>query len=245
MRRMSAFSVVALLAMSTAGYGDTSYSEIDLTTFDELRPAVAEGETPFQDVGFMSRTTDRRFYITGMLGPSFANLEFIGIPFFDTSDTVFGAGGAVGVSFERQRGRLRVEVEGMGRDTYSGPIPFAPEVKFITTNNWSVMTNMWRDFMLTDRFGIYGGGGIGAGGYRLGQAFGDERLYVDDPAAAFAWQAGGGLVYEVSDRLTFDVGYRYYQVDAITIQDIIPAQFAASELMFGLRLYEPFRRWRN
>ena len=43
MRRMSAFSVVALLAMSAAAYGDTSYSEIDLTTFDELQPAVAEG----------------------------------------------------------------------------------------------------------------------------------------------------------------------------------------------------------
>lgn len=48
-----------------------------------------------------------------------------------------------------------------------------------------------------------------------------------------------------SDRLTFDIGYRYYQIDSILIQDIVPAQFAASELMFGLRLYEPFRRWRN
>ena len=254
MRRMSAFSVVALLAMSAAAYGDTSYSEIDLTTFDELQPAVAEGETPFQDVGFMSRTTGRRFYITGMLGPSFANLDFAGFPDFSTSDTVFAAGGAVGVSFERERGRLRVEVEGMGRDTYSGPIPLAPELKFITTNNWSVLTNVWRDFMLTERFGIYGGGGIGAGGYRLGQAFGNERLYVDDPAAAFAWQAGGGIFYEISQRATLDLGYRFFSISESTAtgESIIgggpftyPTNFAASELLLTLRIYEPFRGWRK
>lgn len=28
---------------------------------------------------------------------------------------------------------------------------------------------------------------------------------------AFAWQAGGGLIYEVTDRLTLNVGYRYFQ----------------------------------
>lgn len=48
----------------------------------------------------------------------------------------------------------------------------------------------------------------------------------------------------MSDRLTFDVGYRYFQIDTIQqTRGVIPNQFTANELMFSLRLYEPFRNW--
>ncbi len=66
-----------------------------------------------------------------------------------------------------------------------------------------------------------------------------SHLGFDDPAAAFAWQAGGGVIWEVTERLTFDVGYRFFQTDVIEQADT--TQFQASELMFTLRLYEPFR----
>jgi len=74
--------------------------------------------------------------------------------------------------------------------------------------------------------------------------------------AAFAWQLGGGAVWNVSDRLAFDVGYRFFSIDqANTAFDLaligtplpsmlMPQQYTASELLFGLRLYEPFRNWR-
>ena len=59
-----------------------------------------------------------------------------------------------------------------------------------------------------------------------------------------AWQVGGGLLWEITERLTFDVGYRYFQIDTIDqMAAVEPNQFNASELMFTLRLYEPFRRW--
>lgn len=71
-------------------------------------------------------------------------------------------------------------------------------------------------------------------------------------AAAFAWQAGGGVIYEITERLTFDISYRYFQIDSITYPEPgggpfggVSSAFDASELMFGLRLYEPLRRWRR
>ncbi len=52
---------------------------------------------------------------------------------------------------------------------------------------------------LTDSFGVYGGGGVGAGGYTYGADVNGNRGF-DDPAAAFAWQAGGGVIWEVTER---------------------------------------------
>jgi opacity protein-like surface antigen len=66
-----------------------------------------------------------------------------------------------------------------------------------------------------------------------------------DAAANFAWQFGGGLLWEIFNRLTFDVGDRYFQIDTITQPGAEPNQFSASELMFTRRLYEPFRSWRR
>jgi opacity protein-like surface antigen len=182
-----------------------------------------------------------------MIGPSFANVTSPNDSTLASSDTLFNAGGALGVAFEREHGRLRLEVEGMGRSTYDAPFtsPLRLDAATVLTDNWSVMQNFWRDLMITDRFGIYGGGGIGAGGYVFGQTVAGSTEYTT-PAANFAWQAGGGLLWQLSDRLTFDVGYRYFHINTIQqADDVVPNQFAASELMFSLRLYEPFRNWRR
>jgi hypothetical protein len=47
--------------------------------------------------------------------------------------------------------------------------------------------------------------------------------------------------------MTFDVGYRYFQIDAMTLplRPPVQHQLSASELVFTLRFYEPFRRWRQ
>lgn len=246
--------MVAAAVVAVAAWGAVSVraqdlgSEIDLTAFGQMgeQPAGVWDDLPLEDVARRFGTAPRRFYISGMIGPSFASINSPGGPDLISDDTLFAAGGALGVAFERQRGRLRLEVEGMGRDTYDAPFLVDPSPGDVThlTNNWSVMTNLWRDLMLTERFGIYGGGGIGAGGYILGEQLDGETLYAD-PAANFAWQFGGGLLWEISNRLTFDVGYRYFHIDTITQPGVEPNQFSASELMFTLRLYEPFRNWRR
>ena len=243
---------VAALGMAMAGRtatADDLGTPIDLSNFSEITQdsSSVESDIPIEEVAQQFGTAPRRFYISGMIGPSFANVSSPSDATFASSDTLFNAGGALGVAFEREHGRLRLEVEGMGRSTYDAPFASSlrPDANTVLTNNWSVMQNFWRDLMLTDRFGVYGGGGIGAGGYVLGETFAGTTDYTS-PAANFAWQAGGGLLWQLSDRLTFDVGYRYFHINTIQqANDVVPNQFAASELMFSLRLYEPFRNWRR
>jgi len=246
---MGSFALVAMLACGgAAAWAGGPGTEIDLTTFGEIAEdsASAWNDIPLDDVARRLGTVPRRFYLSGMIGPSFAQVTSPGNPDLASEDTLFAAGGAIGVAFERRNGQLRLELEGMGRNTYDAEFLATPTPANTTilTNNWSVMQNAWRDFMLTERFGVYGGGGIGAGGYILGEQFQGQKAYAD-PAASFAWQFGGGLLWEISDRLTFDVGYRYFHINTITQPGFEPNQFSASELMFTLRLYEPFRNWRR
>lgn len=240
-------AAVVTFGLSSAR-ADELGSEIDLSAFGREPAAQANvwDDVPLEDVARRFGTAPRRVYISGMIGPSFAQVYSPAESALLSEDTLFAAGGAIGIAFERPNGRLRLETEGMGRSTYDAEFLATPSPgdTTILTNNWSVMENLWRDFMLTDRFGVYGGGGIGAGGYILGEQFEGETLYAD-PAANFAWQVGGGLLWEISSRLTFDVGYRYFQINTITQPGVEPNQFAASELMFTLRLYEPFRSWRR
>jgi opacity protein-like surface antigen len=243
---------VALCAVVVGGLASAQADEmgpaIDLASFGEVssESSIDHGGIPFSDVAQRLRGSPRQFYISGMIGPSFAGVTSPSDSTLASSDTLFNAGGAIGIAFERRNGRLRIETEGMGRSTYDAPFLATPTPgdTTILTNNWSVMENMWRDFMLTERFGIYGGGGIGAGGYILGEQLEGDKEYAD-PGASFAWQFGGGLLWEISNRLTFDVGYRYFHIDTITQPGVEPNQFSASELMFTLRLYEPFRNWRR
>ena len=257
MKRMLFGAAVAALVMGlgATGMGAARASaldgEIDLTTFGEqqARPASVWGdESPIQEVASRFGGKNRRLYLSAMIGPSFSEVEASAPGVVQSlDDNLFAAGGALGVALDRRRGQLRLEIEGMGRDTFVSTTPLGGTI--YARSNWSVMGNAWRDFMLTDRFGAYGGGGLGAGGYQPGEYLvGPFPARYYDANSAFAWQFGGGLIYEITHRLTFDVGYRYFQIDKA---DLTPApipvqsQFSASELMFTLRFYEPFRGWRN
>lgn len=244
-----------LLAVSaTAVQADTLGQEIDLTTFGKTieestaaEPSVWDG-FDIEEVGLFNRgnRANRRFYASGMIGPSFVGVAESSVLNQTYDATVFSAGGAGGIAFDRRRGYLRLELEGMWRDDAivnmtSGPLAGS---RISAINGWSIMQNVWRDVLITDRFGVYGGGGLGAGGYTLG--LGNASQQVD---ATFAWQFGGGLIYELTDRLTFDVGYRYFHIDDVaqTVAGVgnVTTQYGASELMFTLRLYDPLRRWRR
>lgn len=250
-RWWNGFVAAAMLGIGAIGVrADELGPQIDLTAFDRATDQGVnsqEDTLPIQNVDWRLGDAPRRFYLSGMIGPSFANVTGTTDPTLASNGTVFSAGMAAGIAFEREHGRLRLEVEGMGRDIYDNPFtnPPRPDAATVITNNWSVLQNFWRDLMLTDRFGVYGGGGVGAGGYILGERFGDSIVYAP-PGAAFAWQAGGGTLWQISDRLTFDVGYRFFQIDTVQGATYVqPSRYAASELMFTLRLYEPFRAWRQ
>ncbi len=239
--------LVAVMALSaTAVRADEVGTEINLTSLSEIRPesSAVWDDIPLQDVASRLSTSSRRMYVSAMIGPSFGQFGTTAAPSISSSDTIFNGGGALGLAIDRPMGQLRIEVEGMGRGTYEAGVDGAPPgfpLRVQLTNNWSAMTNVWRELMLTDTFGIYGGGGVGAGGYLLGVKLGSVTAYTD-PAAGFAWQAGGGVLWNITDRLTFDAGYRFYQIASLQQGPLVtPNQFQSNEVMVTLRLYEPFR----
>jgi opacity protein-like surface antigen len=203
---------------------------------------------------------DRRTYLAGILGADFGTLEVGQGP--NASAPLFTAGGAAGMAFERETGWFRSEFEARYRDpvakTFSGPV--LGEVSVSASDGWSTMVNGWRDFEITDRVGAYLGGGIGGAGYRvvfdgdyaaLGATMsGNTRLF------GFAWQAGTGATWLVNDRLALDLGYRFFAVDGgnarivvdappISFSDAVGTRYSASELLFTVRIFEPFRRKRD
>jgi opacity protein-like surface antigen len=231
---------------------------------DDSRRGVGSGCCDIAAAGCCDpsyRDSGRRFYITGIIGASFGVLQSGGINeagnFPNTgraSDSLFTAGGAAGTAIDRDDGMLRLEVEGRGRDALQGSTnSFAPPVPTYfysvrAVDGWSVMANAWRDWQLTERFGVYTGGGIGAGGYRLTVSDGVVSGYGH--MAGFAWQAGTGTTYQLTERTTLDLGYRFFD----TVSDSLPlstggtpagsyvSNFYASELLLSVRIYEPFRR---
>ena len=205
----------------------------------------------------------RRFYITGIIGASFGTLQSGGLntegDFPNTgraTDSLLTAGFAGGMAFDRNNGLLRLEVEGRGRDALQGSTnsfePPTPSYFYSVraADGWSVMTNAWRDWYLTERLGFYGGGGIGAGGYRL--TVNDTVVSGYGHVGGFAWQAGTGTTYQLTEWTTIDLGYRFFD----TVSDSLPltvigsggapagsyvSNFYASELLLSVRIYEPFR----
>ena len=224
-----------------------SLPEIDLTSFHEIPSIHDATETPIQNIAYNNTQHGRRFYITGLWGVSAATIDDLattGPTGYDSSANIFTAGIAGGISLERERGRLRLEAEWLQRDFYRSDYQDFGPVIIEATENWSVLANVWRDFMITERVGCYGGGGIGGGGLTLG--IGDPFPFPESTytSSAFAWQAGGGLIYEVTDQVTFDVSYRWYQVNGLTGDDGFgdprdTVRYGSSQVMFSLRVFEP------
>ena len=279
MRIVSVGVVVVAAALIAAGGIAADPEPIDLSSLDDVvtpqaSSATVWDELPLEPVS-STRVGERRFYVTGMLGESFATLAE---PLYGEASrgsainrSVFTAGGAAGVAFERDNGRLRIEVEGRGRDDVTAGVSqsfldgFSANFNWAAADGWSALFNVWRDFTVSEQVDLYFGGGVGGGGYRYSMAgsavLPSEPMVVlsytsNAQVASFAWQAGGGVIWNLSDRVAFDVGYRFFSIDQApaqlnaSINDtpigsiLLPQQFTASELLFGLRIYDPFRRWR-
>ena len=225
----------------------------------------------------------RRLYVAGIIGNSFATLGTpLGpngngtgdpSPSPSANQSLLTAGGAIGLAFEALDRNWRVEFEGRSRDnlvsqrgtTFEAPIGLE-EWRFTSSakSGWSTLVNLWRDYQASDRLSLYLGGGVGGGGYRfsyLKQPAGDflppnYQIAATNNVSTFAWQAGGGAAYAITDRITLDIGYRYFQIANSTStgvisyvpipvgSEVIGSAFSASELFFAFRIYEPFRNWR-
>ena len=289
--RISLCAFVAILAtVCNVTRADELGSPIDLSGLSEIESALEE---PIDDgseatsITFDPSGGYHRFYVTGIVGASFATLSPSRNPgnqygveeLNDTSGTLFNGGGAIGVAFSRSSGQLRMEFEQrlrgpmygtQSQPSRTGSSGFFAAQNVYTDNAWSSLVNLWRDYYVSDRFGLYCGGGIGLGGYRStfssppeGTPVYDQYLTVAgaQSIATWAWQVGTGVTYRFTNRVTVDVGYRFFAtapaVNNYTLfvpdtvsPNVFPfpvshsSSFSASELLLSIRIYEPFRGWR-
>ena len=199
----------------------------------------------------------RQFYLGGIVGADFGT--FTKVPGNATAvpnQSLFTGGGTVGMRSLRDNGAWRFEFEGRGRDQITDTFEEGGgSATAAARDGWSTMVNVWRDYEVVGEFDVYAGGGIGAGGYRSVINVGFTGLppttTSNDNVSNFAWQAGGGLIYNVSNRLAVDLGYRFFSIGDVTATGLsagtpydYPTNYAASELLLTVRIYEPFRRWR-
>lgn len=186
------------------------------------------------DAGRLDRpVADRRMYATGMIGSSLGQSSAgVGSP-------LVAGQGACGVAVPRPVGDMRLELEARRRQPLSAgepagsPPPGAAPAAAAIAEEWTTMANVWRDLPLTSRLGVYAGGGLGVGTRRAAAA----------PAshAGLGWQAGAGATYAATERLSFDVGYRYSGLDSAGPRGAA----GESELLFAIRIYEPFQGLRR
>jgi opacity protein-like surface antigen len=253
---------------------------IDLSSFSAMESAIEESQQtlgadgmPIVQVYDDASPRWIRPYVTGIAGASFGTLNTAGVGGFggtpigfagSVNEAMFTGGGAIGVALDQPSGLLRMEIEGRARGPMQGKTQYLVvggtdlPIDTVASGGWSAMTNFWRDWFLSDRFGVYGGGGFGVGGYQYSTLVtqGRQSLGGSNTVNTFAWQVGTGFTYQLSDRVTFDTGYRFFAMSPASnpvslntgtfSQSIgsVTSTFSASELLLSIRIYEPFRNWR-
>lgn len=196
---------------------DTGAAVIDT---EARREARAEGAADERDP---------RLYVAGMVASS-GQWRGDGGPVAPAAVGFAGAGGeaTAGLAVPRPAGWLRLELEGRGREA-AGTAPQA------AAGDWSSMVNVWRDVDIASRVGLYAGGGVGAGG--VAQPAAPAAGAAPAVPAGVAWQAGAGLTYAASERVTLDLGYRHRAIG--------PGASGDGEVLLAVRVFDPFRGWRR
>ena len=168
-----------------------------------------------------------------------------------STGSVATAAYAGGVRFNRPYGAIRLECEGTLRDIYDAPAtPDSPQsIHVRAADNWSVLANAWRDVAITERFGVYAGGGVGGGGFRLTETAANGAVAYWQPSL-FAWQAGGGATWQYNSLVTLDASYRFVAFGTATSTlmqpngipaGLVSSTMTANEILLMIRVNEPWQ----
>ena len=172
---------------------------------------------------------------------------------YQTSDLEDAATFGVGAGCARSRLRWDILYTYHGDNHWSG-IPAPPDPIFADIDTHSLMANVYYDWDIGRRFKPYVGAGIGL-------AYHDMSALDCAPAIpgvctpgnfqrggenlSFAWSLMTGVGFEVSDRVTVDVGYRYIDLGEVESNSVDDVGFAnpthtveditSHEIKFGVR----------
>ncbi|NBV46622.1 MAG: hypothetical protein EBR86_13540 [Planctomycetia bacterium] len=205
---------------------------------DSLRGGLRTAAPP-DDPLWTDRATDApRLTISGLLGLSPGTPGTPGtLPAAAAAEspllagTIFSGDGAVGIDFPRPWGAVRVECEARG----PGVVGAAARPGAVGRGAGAVLANVWHDLDLTERVAVYAGGGVGLG--TSPASAGHQR------SGGFAWQTGTGITYDLTERMTLDIGYRFGGQEPLTpAAATLPA---TGTMVLAVRINDPFQGWRE
>ena len=151
------------------------------------------------------------------------------------SDNGLGLAGALGYRYNKNV-RFEAEINYRDNDADSLTITNAGSLTGLTADadgdvtSWGGMANVYYDF---DGVGPvkeggklvpYVMGGLGWANVDVDVSAGGVQL-TDDDDSVFAYQLGAGVGYDVAERVTLDLGYRYYTTDDPDLTDSSGADF--------------------
>lgn len=199
---------------------------------------IMMGILTMPSMAFAGDTNLSGMYVGGHVGMSINNFssrtfhdlesDFRYSPSSET-DTEFGGGLSVGYDFALKYDvpvRLELDYTARSRGEAKSTADILEESSgkiFGTTKSDKValqtlMLNTWIDIPTNTAFTPYIGGGVGFGfiNYRTSLDFIDKTAGVENGFESgstnetnFAWSLGTGVAYDVTDRWTVDLGYRY------------------------------------
>lgn len=203
--------------------------------------ALTLGCSAAQAADFEEPVVGSVWYVSLFGGASF--LDEIEITYTDSTvpgisetrtDAGFIAGGAVGWYVNPN---LRAEVEvsffenQVNRLSYpNDPVDYSASGHI---NSLNVMANLWYGFDLGMGIVPYLGGGAGVGFVNGNAAWASPFDEFNGSDSGFAFQAGGGIMFDITQAVAFDLGYRYRGILNVNLPTEYPAQVNESTDIYG------------
>ncbi len=227
-------------------------TSLTVATLAALSLAAATGTAAAQD---------QRFYVSLMAGGSLADEQDISganaagarrdidIDF----DNGFVVGAALGIkAAEGSWGRFRAEGEVNYRENDLDGLALNGVARTVLEGEESVvggLVNLWYDTpQYFDRVRLTAGGGIGLAGidYNIRYLAGANQIAIPTSVTTFAFQLGGGMEIELTDRIALIADARYFaladhdverfNLTANAIDSVLDSDFDAVTVTGGLRV---------
>ena len=170
-------------------------------------------------------------YVSGNVGAVMlddSSTDFAGIASTEIShDTGYALAVAVGRKFESARveGELGYRVNDNDK---SDSVSIGGDVKAL-----SFMLNAYFDIDTKTAFTPFIGGGIGVA--NIDAKIESPGARGRDDASVFAYQAIAGVAFQISDKSSLDLSYRYFATREPNFEGNIESEYKGHNLMLGIR----------
>jgi opacity protein-like surface antigen len=101
----------------------------------------------------------------------------------------------------------------------------------------TVMYNLFADYKMKGPVSPYLMGGLGVAFTDMKFSFSYNGVKFDNSydKTSFAWQVGAGLGLKVTDKVSFDLGYRYFKTMNVDLGSDVRLTFGGSKIMAGMQ----------